>query len=656
MSGRRRHTALWLGALLLSVLVTMATPAGAQSLRLGSEANPADLLDPFAYGVNPALDEMTLPQIAAGFQVLHWGLLENTGDLNTGSLIWAGRRSFGGLSLGLNYLSTPLWGERQLLAGYGRRVVAGLSLGASLGVNQRSFDKDDMDLSQGSADDPLLAGSLSRTVPTLSLAAAYSLPLEGVTAGVVLENPHTPNISIGGYDDSVYLPATWRVGLSWEQESFQIAGGLVDDELRTRLSASARANILGGHGLLGNMQTDHWAVGLHLTLTSKAWFEYTFTQPRSELADAASGTHGIVLCFHAPGRPAAPVTYDHTPLTDAPYRPGDVQAVAPVLPDPEPVRLTGPDPRRTHFHVAAAVDTALVRTKRLRRVFAPGVDMDQVRRLPRWRIGVLDSTWSDQITWDVTAGMTEAHPESELPRGNYSADYQTGVHNLQSGLADAPGTGLVIAADSDQLDRARYLASKVTGDSLRADQVEVRRLRPIADPALRRHLFTPVGQDSIPPVEEVTLYQAPSIPFVIGHLGPTERVEAWRLEIRDSLGRDVRVLGGRGAPPNTVNWDWRDHRGRVVEVDHYTYRLVWRDTHGVRHTPEAEILIARQVLQRTLEFGTDQAPLRDLEKARPVLILDPGRAGLTAGRSLQDDSIDDFDSETQTATRGGSGE
>ena len=672
MKGRRSVSAALTGALLGTLLAAGLLPgigagptsrriiwpmasAAAASPRLGSDANPADLLDPFAYGVNPALDEMTFTQLAAGFQVLHWGLLENTGDLNTGGVIWAGRKSFGGVSLGLSYLATPLWGDRQVQAGYGRRVLAGLSLGVGVGLNQRAFDTSGMDLSHGSYDDPLLTGSLSRTVPTLSLAAAYSLPLEGVTAGVVLENPHKPNISIGGWDDSVYLPQTWRAGLSWERELFQVTAGLVDDDLRTRVAGTVRTTILGGHGLLGRFDTDQWSVGARFVVTPRVWCEYTFTQPRSELSSAASGTHGIVICLHGPGRAAPPVTYDHAPLpvvaTPAP------PAVAPVsIPSPEPVALTGPEPPATYFQVTAAVDTALVRIKRVKRRFAPGVDMAQVRSLPRWRIGVLDSTWSDRITWDVTEGMTPAHPEGERPQGNYSEAYQNQMDALRSDLAGAPGTDLIIAADDAQLDRARYLARQVAGDSLQAGRVAIRRLQPPVSVDLYRRLLQPVGRDSIPASEEITLYQFDVIPFDIAGLGPADHIAAWSLEIRDVNGWPVRNLGGRGAPPRRVGWDWRDQRGHRVDVDSYVYRLVWQDTDGaLRHTPDREILIARQVMQRTLDFGTDQKPRHDLERAHPVLILDPGRDGLSVGRPTPTDPAPSTNLESESNLEPGQG-
>ncbi len=88
----------------------------------------------------------------------------------------------------------------------------------------------------------------------------------------------------------------------------------------------------------------------------------------------------------------------------------------------------------------------------------------------------------------------------------------------------------------------------------------------------------------------------------------------------------MRAWAGMTRPPAAVGWDWTDADGRPVPVDTYAYQLTWRDRTGlVRRAPRREILIARQTLQRTLEFGRDQAPLRALPDARPVLILDPGR-------------------------------
>ena len=34
------------------------------------------------------------------------------------------------------------------------------------------------------------------------------------------------------------------------------------------------------------MGTDQWSLGARIALTGKTWLEYTFSQPRSELADA----------------------------------------------------------------------------------------------------------------------------------------------------------------------------------------------------------------------------------------------------------------------------------------------------------------------------------------------------------------------------------
>ncbi len=622
-------------ALLLLALWLMAGTAFAQNEpTMGSNAMVADLNDPFAFGLNPALGEMTLTQISAGMQVFHLGLLENSNDLNTGGLIYTTRKFGGGLSFDANYLSTPLWGLKKFRAGYGRRVVAGLSLGLSLGLDQRSFDLSDADFSQGSTVDPLLTGGLSRTVATTSLAAAYSLPLQGVTAGLVLENPHQPNVSLGGHDGSVYLPATLRGGVSWERELFMLNAGVVDRQWRTIYGASARGNIYGQHSVLASLDSDQWILGARIGIGERAWLEYTYTQPRSDLADLTSGSHGIVISWHASGKAKPPVRYSHQHMDDAPYNANLPSSDEDFFPEAQQVNMAMLEPTHGFFTVQAASDTAMIRIKRLRRVFGEGVDMGRVRRLPRWRIGVMDSTWSDRITWDVTEGMTDAYPESDLPRGNYSDNYQASMDSLQSNLKDGTGGDLVIVADADQLDRARYLARQAGADSLGQDRIQIKQLRPIGNEALRRQLMRPVGQDSIPPLEEITLYQYPAIPINILSLGSVQGIKAWNLDILDSLGRPVRQFKGLGLPPSQVVWDWRDAAGRLVDVDQYTYQLLWRDASGGDHkTITREILIARQVMQRTLEFGVEKRPLRDVERQQPMLILDPGRNGLSVGKT-----------------------
>ncbi len=622
-------------------LLDASTVLGQNEPIFGSTSQVADLSDPFAYGLNPALGEMTLRQVSAGFQILHLGFLENSADLNTGGLIYTTRKFGGGLSFDANYLSTPMWGVKKFRIGFGRRVIAGLSLGLAAGLDQRSFDLSGADLSQGSYVDPLMLGGLNRTVGTLGLAAAYSFPLQGVTAGAVLENPHQPNISLGGHDGSVYLPATLRAGLSWERELFMLNAGVVDGQWRTTYSTSARGNIYGRHSLLARLETDQWVLGARMAVGDQAWLEYTYTQPRSELAGLTSGSHGIVLCWHASGRAKPPIRYHHDQPDPGSYQPRLAAETDEFFPQARSVKVAPREPTHGFFTVKAVHDTALVRIKRLKRVFGEGVDMAQIRRLPRWRIGVMDSTWSDRVTWDITEGMTDAYPENDLPRGNYSDGYRADMDSLGRALQQSPNGELIIVAGEDQLDRARYLARKVGADSLMAGRVKIKRLRALDNENLRRQLMRPVGADSIPSLEEITLYQNPAIIIQLHRLGDVSGIQAWTVEILDSLERPVRQFAGRGNPPTQISWDWRDGHGRRVDVDQYTYQLRWRDASGGKHhTIAREILIARQVMQRTLEFGVQKTPLRDLKRQQPLLILDPGRQGLSVGKSQkQSDKI-----------------
>ncbi|MFO7652732.1 MAG: PorV/PorQ family protein [Candidatus Krumholzibacteriia bacterium] len=54
----------------------------------------------------------------------------------------------------------------------------------------------------------------------------------------------------------------------------------------------------------------------------------------------------------------------------------------------------------------------------------------------------------------------------------------------------------------------------------------------------------------------------------------------WRLEIVDRSDQDVRVFGGRGAPPAQVVWDGKDATGLPLSDGLYRYRLTVRDALG----------------------------------------------------------------------------
>ena len=282
-----RLAVIWLaGAVLMSgVSLAVAQP------RLGGSANPADLQNPYAYGINPALADLTRDRVAAGYSILHLGFLDDSTALGSSGLAYAGHRSFGGLSAYLGHINTPLSSEFYLTAGYGRRVWQGLTLGAGLGLLQRSFAKGNFVLEEP---DPLLQGGLTSTKPTLSLAAAYQYEPLGLTGAVMLENPHEPNLAIDK-GDAARLARTWRLGVGIEQAAFTAALGLITNEWDTRLDLTARWYLYGQHALTGRLATEEWSLGARIAISDYFWVEYNFAQPRSDLASESSGTQSLVI-------------------------------------------------------------------------------------------------------------------------------------------------------------------------------------------------------------------------------------------------------------------------------------------------------------------------------------------------------------------------
>jgi len=617
--------------LLLTIfwLLIIASPAVCQNSEIyGTAANPADMNDPFAHIVNPALSEMTFDQVAAGYRVLHLGLLNQAAGLNTGQIAYSGRRLLGGVAAGFGYLNTPIWSESHLSFGWGKRIWKGVSIGLGGGVNQRGFNKGDLYVDDVS--DPLLAGSLSRTVPTTRLALMWTKPLWGLTTGLVLENPHEPNVSLTG-DDNVVLGRVWRWGVGFEDNGVHIKAGLVDNEFGTHYSSSGRIFLIGGSSLTARFGQQNWGVGARFVISDLLFVDYEFSLPRSELATETSGTHGIAVCFHSFGRVERAESYSHRDLIDHKYNPELAAPRQLIFPEVKPFNLPLLQSQSDLYCVKATVDTALIRVKRLKREFQPLVDMTQIRQLPSWRIGVLDTSWSDNVTYSVTQGMQPAEPENELPQGSYTPEYMQSVAQLGQELKLDANSGVSLVANADQLDRARYLAGKMAQQGeidyeTNNEQINIYQMATLVDRDLWHRLNRPVGNNPIPTVEQTTLYEFANIPFVVYRVGGQEQIRDWSWQLSDSFGNSIRTLGGMSAPPDTIWWDWRDETGEIVPIDDYNYTFSWSNTDdAIFRLPTRQIMVARQVMQRSLVFGKNELPAQPLHEGKTTIILDPGR-------------------------------
>ena len=497
--------------------------------------------------MNPALGELTADRLAVGYRLLHVGFLAAASDLSTGGLAYAGRRSFGGLSAGFTALDSPLWTESAGRAGCARGLGRGFSVGVGIGLVQRAFRLGRFVLADG--DDPLLQGGLTTTVATLAAGVAWREPQLGLTVGAVLENPHEPDASVAG-DGTDPLRRTWRLGAAWERPAYVVDAALARDERRTRWSAQGRALALDPLALGLQVTDADWGASARVAVTDALWVEYTVAFPRSDLAGAASGTHGLMVCWQKPGplprasaadaecrtQPRPPVQNPESRKPPAPRAGRAPAATADSAPD---------------YRVTAPADTLRVRVKRLRRALRPTCRPGCSRACRAGRPG---SSTPPGATASPGARWTPPRPprrRRRAPVGDYSPAYQARARELADWLRRNPGEGVTVAAPADQLARARYLAERIARDAGRevgpGQGVEDRASYPGGrSPAA---LLRPVGRDSLPGRgrDHPARVRPGALRGDARHRGPAAP-RAWSLEIRTPSRRTGAPLRGARRP------------------------------------------------------------------------------------------------------------
>jgi hypothetical protein len=242
-------------------------------------------------------------------------------------------------------------------------------------------------------------------------------------------------------------------------------------------------------------------------------------------------------------------------------------------------------PQARYFAYLEA-DSLAVTQKRITRRIDPSLTRAELAGLTWEEVGYIDSVAGPPVHRPPeTVPLSLKDVPSRLS-GIVSDSWRDGMDILQGYLQSRVGVDrLRILVDEGSEPRGKVVAG-ILGDTSGVQVVQ-----PIASWRNRR-----IGRAELPPIERWYELSDSSIQFHLYSLTPSPYRGRWRLTVVDSEDNLVWEKTGDGVIPRYVRWDWRDLRGNVIDSDHYTYFLSWRDQYGQpRESRRYQFFVRRRV-------------------------------------------------------------
>lgn len=527
-------------------------------LRLQSQSaghwNPADRNLPWTSSMNPAVLSFQDARVALGLKMLHLGFVpddavglhENRLNLSLPFSL----PNYLAVGLDLRYLSAGIYSELGASLLLSREVWHRLALGVKMGLEHRSFSRNDFNLVD--PDDPVLQKSL--TTARLNVGLGLYWNPGNLTVGVGVDHLNRADV---GLSTRASLPREISGAVGYRIGPFTPTLTFLNDGARSRLGfAIVAAPLSTGSFRLGFEQGRTVTLEAQFDLSRKDALRYGLDLPTRGTRGASGGSHELV--------------YTH------------VFATEPDIGVPE-ILFSTRELQVLHKTVIRGMSQKLVPE-----TLAASGELSAAHLTP---VGHRENLLI------IKAGRLSPHEteEGRLQR------FRRLAAAIARTLDQRPGVKLVVHVDEGSAQDARLFKDLLLRHGV-VRELHFARGEDGAPPDLSA--FRPgflTASRARPRLSSEELVVALRVE------GWNRRTRRWQLRITDASGHIVKVYAGKGILPERLTWDWRDRDGALVEPGLYSFALRVQARSGKIKAAEVRMVRVTHI-KRTVRLEFKEAP------------------------------------------------
>ncbi|MFZ5515775.1 MAG: type IX secretion system membrane protein PorP/SprF [Candidatus Zhuqueibacterota bacterium] len=539
-----------IGIVIISGILDGGNPRSCVSQNILT-ADPADIFDSKAIFLNSAVIPFQRRHVALGMQVYQMGFMKsNELGLNTGYFSLSLAES---LPLYLNFglsgqnFSTPLYDQTNFSLHFAARPMERISVGIKYNVFTKSYHQRYFDLVD--INDPVFANGTTKFAQSIGAGVLF-FPLSELALGLAVDHINRPDVSLS--DDVFRQPLAYDMGIRYSYRHFSSSIHLnyMQEHWQFNWMLETRPTSISSFRLGLIQKAADFQV--ELSVLDGFSINYVFNYPLYEVSQISSGSHQINFIYELGRR---------TPLDEFQYTRYD-EGKSPIFDLP------------SQFFVELNDATLEVQSQKILRRIENDVPGNALANLTEMELALNDSISHPQDFFQ------HGQVEEPLDRLSGKPKYSTKYDNYLAELAD------IFSGDGDEsIKILTETASRTRAEDLLRDKIynatklaateKVVQLNETE--ATRKVKPGDVPKSSYASAIELNPEKAV---FSVTSLKMRAYRREWRLVILDGDEKEVKNFSGKNDVPETIEWDWRNQNGRLLQPGVYVYRLEWFDNEG----------------------------------------------------------------------------